>query len=104
MRGGRRPYAACLGAAVHQAHGSIPLGAARLACLRELGFEENAPFKKTNLWGGALALGHPLGESGARIVITLNNIMKKDLPDARYGLAALCGGFGNANATLWEKV
>jgi len=75
-----------------------------LACLRELGFEENAPFKKTNLWGGALALGHPLGESGARIVITLNNIMKKDLPDARYGLAALCGGFGNANATLWEKV
>lgn len=75
-----------------------------LACLRELGFEENAPFKKTNLWGGALALGHPLGESGARIVITLNNIMKKELPDARYGLAALCGGFGNANATLWEKV
>ncbi|NLA05362.1 MAG: thiolase family protein, partial [Firmicutes bacterium] len=74
-----------------------------LACLRELGLEENAPFKKTNLWGGALALGHPLGESGARIVITLNSIMKKDRPEARYGLAALCGGFGNANATLWEK-
>lgn len=75
-----------------------------LACLRELGLEENAPFKKTNLWGGALALGHPLGESGARIVITLNNIMKHELPEARYGLASLCGGFGNANATLWEKV
>ncbi|NLA11286.1 MAG: thiolase family protein [Firmicutes bacterium] len=74
-----------------------------LACLRELGLEENAPFKKTNLWGGALALGHPLGESGARIVITLNNIMKHELPEARYGLASLCGGFGNANATLWEK-
>jgi acetyl-CoA acyltransferase len=74
-----------------------------LACLRELGLEENAPFKKTNLWGGALALGHPLGESGARIVITLNSIMKRDRPEARYGLAALCGGFGNANATLWEK-
>lgn len=75
-----------------------------LACLRELGIEENAPFKKTNLWGGALALGHPLGESGARIIITLNNIMKLDKPEARYGLATLCGGFGNANASLWEKV
>ncbi|HOB86991.1 MAG TPA: thiolase family protein [Bacillota bacterium] len=74
-----------------------------LVCLRELGIEENAPFKKTNLWGGALALGHPLGESGARIIITLNNIMKTDCPEARYGLATLCGGFGNANATLWEK-
>ncbi|WP_366921817.1 thiolase family protein [Metallumcola ferriviriculae] len=75
-----------------------------LASLRELGIEENAPFKRTNLWGGALALGHPLGESGARIVITLNNIMKTDMPEAKYGLATLCGGFGNANATLWEKV
>lgn len=75
-----------------------------LACLRDLGLEENAPFKKTNLWGGALALGHPLGESGARIIITLNNIMKYDKPDAKLGLATLCGGFGNANASLWEKV
>lgn len=75
-----------------------------LACLRELGLEENAPFKKTNLWGGALALGHPLGESGARIIITLNNIMKTEKPDAKYGLATLCGGFGNGNASLWERV
>lgn len=75
-----------------------------LACLRDLGLEENAPFKKTNLWGGALALGHPLGESGARIVVTLNNIMKTERPDAKYGLATLCGGFGNANASLWERV
>lgn len=79
-------------------------GTQALAVLRELGIEENAPFKKTNLWGGALALGHPLGESGARIVITLNNIMKKDLPDAKRGVAMLCGGFGNGNASLWEKV
>jgi len=79
-------------------------GTQSLAVLRELGIEENAPFEKTNLWGGALALGHPLGESGARVVITLKNIMKKDLPDARRGVAMLCGGFGNGNATLWEKV
>ena len=78
-------------------------GTQALAVLRKLGIEENAPFKKTNLWGGALALGHPLGESGCRIVITLNSIMKKDLPEAKRGVAMLCGGFGNANASLWEK-
>ena len=72
-----------------------------LACLRELGIAENAPFANVNVWGGALALGHPLGESGARIVVTLNSIMKTDHPDATYGMAMLCGGFGNANATLW---
>ncbi len=75
-----------------------------LAVVRELGYEKNAPFEKTNIWGGALAMGHPLGESGARIIITLNNIMKTDKKDVKYGAAALCGGFGNANAILWERV
>jgi acetyl-CoA acetyltransferase family protein len=79
-------------------------GSVVLAVLRDLGIEENAPLKKTNLWGGALALGHPLGQSGARMVITMNNIMKADLPDAKRGVAMLCGGFGNGNASLWEKV
>jgi acetyl-CoA acyltransferase len=79
-------------------------GTQSLAVLRELKIEHNAPFKKTNLWGGALALGHPLGESGARIVITLNNIMKYEVPDAKRGVAMLCGGFGNGNASLWERV
>ncbi len=75
-----------------------------LAVVRDLGIEQNAPFKKVNLWGGALALGHPLGESGARLVITLSNIMKVERPEAKLGVATLCGGFGNANATLWERV
>lgn len=79
-------------------------GTQSLAVLRELGIEENAPFEKVNIWGGALALGHPLGESGARIIVTLNSIMKTDKKDAKYGLAMLCGGFGNANATIWECV
>lgn len=79
-------------------------GTQSLAVIRELGIGENAPFENINVWGGALALGHPLGESGCRIVITLSNVMKTDFPDARYGVATLCGGFGNANATLWEKV
>ena len=75
-----------------------------LACIRELGLGENAPFENVNVWGGALALGHPLGESGVRILVTLNNIMKTDCKDARYGVAMLCGGFGNANASLWQNV
>jgi acetyl-CoA acyltransferase len=78
-------------------------GTQSLAVLRELGIAENAPFDNVNVWGGALALGHPLGESGCRIVITLNNIMKTDYPDAKRGIATLCGGFGNGNATLWQK-
>lgn len=76
-----------------------------LACIRELGLDkENAPFDRVNVWGGAMALGHPLGESGARIMVTLLNILKNDFPDAKYGMATLCGGFGNANAVLLEKV
>jgi acetyl-CoA acetyltransferase len=75
-----------------------------LAVIRELGIAENAPFDNVNIWGGAIALGHPLGESGARIVVTLNNIMKTDMKDKKYGVATLCGGFGNGNASLWENV
>ena len=79
-------------------------GSQALACLRELGIAQNAPFDNVNVWGGALALGHPLGESGCRLVVTLNNIMKTDFKDAKYGVAMLCGGFGNGNASLWQKV
>ena len=76
-----------------------------LAVIRELGLDnENVPFEKVNTWGGAMALGHPLGQSGARIIVTLINRMKTDFPDAKYGLATLCGAFGNANALLIEKV
>ncbi|WP_459925676.1 thiolase family protein [Desulfatiferula olefinivorans] len=76
-----------------------------LACIRETGIDKpNAPFDKVNLWGGAIALGHPLGESGARIIVTLLNVMKTERPDAKYGIATLCGGFGNGVAVLIEKV
>jgi acetyl-CoA acetyltransferase family protein len=76
-----------------------------LACIRELGMDkENAPFDKVNMWGGAIALGHPLGESGARVIVTLLNVLATDVPDAKYGMATLCGGFGNAAAVLVEKV
>lgn len=75
-----------------------------LAVVRELGIAQNAPFDNVNIWGGALALGHALGQSGARIIVTLNSIMKTDRREARYGVATMCGGFGNGNASLWQKV
>ncbi|MBN1382029.1 MAG: thiolase family protein [Deltaproteobacteria bacterium] len=76
-----------------------------LVCVRELKLDNpKPPFTKVNTWGGAIALGHPLGESGARVLVTLLNRMKTDYPDAKYGLATLCGGFGNSNAVVIEKV
>lgn len=71
-----------------------------LASLKEL----KIPLEKANLWGGAMALGHALGSSGCRITVTLNNIMKTDKTDAKYGLATLCVGFGQGNASIWERV
>jgi acetyl-CoA acyltransferase len=70
-----------------------------LACLRELGI----PLQKANMWGGALALGHPLGISGCRIIVTLNSIMKAN-PSFKHGLATLCVGFGQGNASIWKRV
>jgi len=70
-----------------------------IACLRDLGI----PMGKVNKWGGALALGHPLGTSGLRMVVTLNSIMKAN-PSYKYGLATLCVGFGQGNATIWQRV
>ena len=76
-----------------------------LACIRNCGIDvDNAPFKKVNVWGGALALGHPLGESGARVIVTLLNVMKTEFPNEKYGIATLCGGFGNGAGVLVEKV
>jgi acetyl-CoA acetyltransferase family protein len=70
-----------------------------LACLRELGI----PLQKANMWGGALALGHPLGSSGCRMIVTLNSIMKAN-PNFKHGLATLCVGFGQGNASIWKRV
>ena len=68
-----------------------------LYCIRELGM----PAEKVNVNGGALALGHPLGESGARIMITLVHEMKRR--NSKWGLATLCVGFGQGAATSVER-
>ena len=69
-----------------------------IAVVRDLGLD----MAKVNVNGGALALGHPVGCSGARIITTLiHEMLKRD--DAKLGLATLCIGGGNAVATIWEK-
>ncbi|MEM6956481.1 MAG: thiolase family protein [Myxococcota bacterium] len=68
-----------------------------LACQRTLGFDP----ERVNVHGGAIALGHPIGCSGARIVATLLGTMKAT--DARYGLATLCIGVGQGLAVLFES-
>jgi acetyl-CoA C-acetyltransferase len=57
---------------------------------------------KVNVFGGAVALGHPLGCSGARIVCTLANVLQTK--NGKYGLAAICNGGGGASAIIIEKV
>ncbi len=65
---------------------------------KELGLDP----KKVNVNGGAVALGHPIGASGARILTTLLHAMKKR--DVKFGLASLCIGGGEASAVIVEKV
>ena len=67
-----------------------------LACIKELGLD----MAKVNVNGGAIALGHPLGCSGARILTTLVHEMKRT--EARYGLATMCIGVGQGIATIVE--
>jgi acetyl-CoA C-acetyltransferase len=57
---------------------------------------------KVNVFGGAVALGHPLGASGARILTTLNNVLQHK--GGKYGMIAICNGGGGASAMIIEKV
>lgn len=70
-----------------------------LACLRELGIADDAEHINPN--GGAIALGHPLGMSGARLAITLTEELR--LRQAQYGLAAMCIGVGQGIAAIFER-
>lgn len=57
---------------------------------------------KVNVNGGAVSLGHPLGNSGARIIVTLINVLKQN--NAKYGAAAICNGGGGASAIIIENM
>jgi acetyl-CoA acyltransferase len=78
---------------VNEAFAPVPL-----AWLAETGADE----KSLNVRGGAIALGHPLGASGARLMTTLVHAMRQNR--IRYGLQTMCEGGGTANATILELV
>ena len=69
-----------------------------IPCIRELGLDPLA----VNVNGGAIALGHPIGCSGARILVTLVHEMVRRR-DARLGLATMCIGVGQGVATIVER-
>jgi acetyl-CoA acetyltransferase family protein len=68
-----------------------------LVVIRELGLDP----ERVNVNGGAIALGHPLGMSGARLVVTLLHELRRR--DGRYGLATMCVGVGQGQAALFER-
>lgn len=82
--------------------GSIELNEAfasqSLACIRRLGLDP----ARVNTDGGAIALGHPLGSSGSRLLVTLMNRMERE--GSRYGLATMCVGVGQGTATIIERI
>ena len=72
--------------------------AVTMAAMKEL----NIPHNKVNVHGGAVAIGHPIGASGARILVTLMNAMKKK--NAKIGCTAICIGGGEALSVIIEKI
>ena len=82
--------------------GSIELNEAfasqSLACIRRLGLDP----ERVNSDGGAIALGHPLGSSGSRLLVTLLGRMERE--HSRYGLATMCVGVGQGTATIIERM
>lgn len=69
-----------------------------IACIHDLGLD----LQKVNVNGGSIAIGHPLGCSGARIATTLLHEMKRS--NARYGLATMCVGVGQGAAMIFERI
>jgi acetyl-CoA C-acetyltransferase len=67
-----------------------------LAVMQELGLDE----EKVNVNGGAIAIGHPLGMSGARLTVTLLHELRRR--GGRYGVATMCVGVGQGQAALFE--
>jgi acetyl-CoA acyltransferase len=72
-----------------------------LYCLDRLGLKVDDP--RVNMWGGALAFGHPLAASGPRLVTFLMNLFKENA-GARYGLTTMCVGRGQGYSIIWENM
>ncbi|MCY0966488.1 acetyl-CoA C-acyltransferase FadA [Parathalassolituus penaei] len=72
-----------------------------LPCIKDLKISDIAD-ERVNIHGGAIALGHPLGCSGARISTTLINVLEQE--GGRYGVSTMCIGLGQGIATVWERL
>jgi acetyl-CoA acyltransferase len=72
-----------------------------LPCVKDLKLKEIAE-DRINIHGGAIALGHPLGCSGARISTTLINVLEQN--NGKYGVSTMCIGLGQGIATVWERM
>ena len=77
----------------NEAFASVPM-----AWMKELGIDPD----KVNVNGGAIALGHPLGATGVRLMTTLLNELERQ--GLRYGLQTMCEGGGQANVTIIERL
>ncbi len=77
----------------NEAFASVPLAWMR---------EHDVPHEKVNVNGGAIALGHPLGCSGAKLMTTLLHELERT--GGRYGLQTMCEGGGQANVTILERL
>lgn len=62
----------------------------------------NIPYEKLNVYGGGVSLGHPLGSSGSRILVTLTSVLRQE--GGKYGLAAICNGGGGASSMVIEAL
>jgi acetyl-CoA C-acetyltransferase len=78
---------------INEAYASVVLSNQQI-----LGYDLN----KVNVYGGAVALGHPIGASGARIMVTLANVLRQE--KGKYGIAAICNGGGGASAVIIENM
>ena len=78
---------------INEAFSNVPLAAMR---------EHNIAWEKVNVHGGAVSLGHPIGASGARILVTLISALKQK--NKKLGLATLCIGGGEAAAVIVEMI
>ena len=78
---------------INEAFASVPM-----AWLIETGY----PHEQTNVNGGAIALGHPLGATGTKLMTTLLHEMERR--NVRFGLQTMCEGGGQANVTILEKL
>jgi len=78
---------------INEAFAPVPL-----AWLKEIGY----PYEKTNVNGGAIALGHPLGSTGTKLMTTLLHELERT--NGRYGLQTMCEGGGVANVTIIERL